>query len=289
MSFEYPIAFIIPVVYIICKIFCPAKTEALIFPKATYFNDIKNKFSFLELLIIILLSTALASPIKTKIIKTSNGYGYDIVTILDTSGSMGEFSKIENAKAIISDFAKKRKNDRIALVVFGNIAYIASPLTFDKKSFDEILKRIYVGIAGGKTAIYDALFLSSTLFKNSHAKNKIAILITDGKDNSSITPLEIALKKLKKEHIKVYTIGLGPDVDASILKKIAKETNGKFFYLTNAEKLKEVYAQINRLEKSKVANNILIQKKYFFIYPLGAAIVLFIIFLIDYRRKIWNF
>ncbi|NPA87834.1 vWA domain-containing protein [Caminibacter pacificus] len=289
MSLEYPFFLLIPILFIVCKILCPAKTEALIFPNASYFDKIKNKISFFEILIITLLSIALASPVKTKILKTNNNLGYDIVTILDTSGSMGEYGKIENAKAIISDFATKRKNDRIGLVVFGNIAYIASPLTFDKKSFNEILKRIYVGIAGGRTAIYDALFLSTTLFKNSHAKNKIAILITDGKDNSSITPLDIALKKLKKAHIKVYTIGLGPDVDAAVLEKIAKSTGGKFFYLTNANELKEVYRQINKLEKSKVASNIIIQKEYYFFYPLIAGIILFIFFLFDYRRKIWNF
>ncbi len=289
MSLEYPVALIIPFLFVLCKIFCPAKTEALLFPNAKFFDKTKNKISIFETVIITLLALALASPVKTKIIKTNNNYGYDIVTLLDTSGSMGEFGKIEAAKAIISDFAKKRKNDRIGLVIFGTIAYIASPLTFDKKSFNEILKRVYVGIAGGRTAIYDALFLSTTLFKNSKAKNKIAILITDGKDNSSLTPLEVTIKKLKKEKIKVYTIGLGPDVDTNVLKEIAKSTGGEFFYITNAKELKEVYNQINSLEKSKVTSNIIYQKEYFFIYPLAAAIILYIFFLISYRRKIWNF
>ena len=289
MSLEYPFFLIIPIIFVICKIYCPKQVEALIFPNAKEFDLIKNKISFLEVIIIFLFSLALASPIKTKIIKTQNSFGYDIATILDTSGSMGEYGKIENAKAIISDFINKRKNDRIALVVFGNIAYIASPLTYDKKSFNEILKRIYVGIAGGRTAIYDALFLTTTLFKNSKAKNKIAILITDGKDNSSITPLDLALKKLKKAKIKVYTIGLGPDVDAKTLQTIANTTGGKFYYLTNAAQLKDVYDEINHLEKSKISGKIIIQKKYYFFYPLILGIFLYILFLGEYRRKLWSF
>jgi Ca-activated chloride channel family protein len=289
MSFEYPLAFLIPVIFIICKLLCPAKTEALIFPNTEYFQKRKFKVSLLELIIIILISVSLASPVKTQVIKNISKKGYDIVAVLDTSGSMNEYHKIENAKAIIADFAKKRKNDRMGLVIFGNIAYIASPLTYDKKTFEQILRRIYVGIAGGRTAIYDALFLSAGLFKNSKAKNKIIILITDGQDNQSVTPLDVAIKELKKFHIKVYAIGLGPFVNSTVLKKIAKSTGGKYYHLTNPAQLKEVFSQINRLEKSIIKSNAIILNKYFYQYPLILAILLYVIFLYVYRRNIWSF
>ncbi len=287
MSFEYPYAFLLIILFIICKIYCPAKSETIIFPNASFFDKTKYKIPILEGLIIILLSTALASPVKTKIIK-SEKKGYDIVTVLDTSGSMGEYHKLDNAKAVIMEFAKKRKNDRLGLVIFGNIAYIASPLTYDKKSFEDILKRIYVSIAGGRTALYDALFLAGNLFKKSHAKEKILIIITDGVDNASITPLDVVLKKLKKKHIKVYAIGLGPDADTAVLEKISKNTGGKFYYLTNFSMLKKVFSDINRLEKSNI-NNIVIEKIYYFQYPLIAAVLFFILFLYRFRRQIWNF
>lgn len=287
MILEYPLMLLIPIIFLICYKFCKAKVEAIIFPNSSFFVK-KIPFNLSLFLAVLFFSIALSSPIKTKIYKIHQE-GYDILTILDTSGSMKMYHKLNNAKAIISDFAKKRKNDRLGLVIFGNIAYIASPLTYDKKIFNDILSRIYAGIAGESTAIYDALFLSTNLFKTSKAKNKIAILITDGIDNSSSTPKDLVIKTLKKEKIKVYTIGLGRDVNTKDLEKIAKETGGKFFWVNNIKELKEVYETINKLEKSKVNTKIKYQKIYYFQYPLFLGIIFYLFFLFNYRRSIWNF
>jgi len=287
VSFEYPFAFLLILVFLICKYLCPVKSESIIFPNAAFFSKSRYKISLLEILIVILLSTSLASPITTKIIE-SEKKGYDIVTVLDTSGSMAEYNKLNNAKRVILEFAKKRKNDRLGLVIFGNIAYIASPLTYDKNTFEEILKRIFVSIAGGRTALYDALFLAGNLFNKSHAKEKIMIVITDGIDNQSITPLDVVIKKLKKEHIKVFTIGLPPDADSATLEKIAKSTGGKFYYLTNINQLKEVFKDIDSLTKTNI-QNVMIEKVYYFQYPLFAAVLLYLLFLYRFRRNIWNF
>lgn len=287
MILEYPITLIIPIIFLVCYKFCKAKVEAIIFPNSSFFLK-KIPFNLPLFLAILFFSIALSSPIKTKIYKIHQE-GYDILTILDTSGSMKMYHKLDNAKAIISDFTKKRKNDRLGLVIFGNIAYIASPLTYDKKIFNDILSRIYAGIAGESTAIYDALFLSTNLFKTSKAKNKIAILITDGIDNSSSTPKDLVIKTLKKDKIKVYTIGLGRDVNTKDLEKIAKETGGKFFWVNNIKELKEVYETINKLEKSKVNTKIKYQKIYYFQYPLFLGIIFYLFFLFNYRRSIWNF
>ncbi|ACM92316.1 von Willebrand factor, type A [Nautilia profundicola AmH] len=288
MSFEYPLFLIIPVLYLILKYFFSSEDDRIIFPNAHIFQKSKNRFSLLEFFIIFFLSVALASPVKSKIITNTHKKGYNIVIDLDTSGSMAEFNKIDAAKAVSLDFAKKRKNDALGLVVFGNIAYIASPLTFDKKTFEDILKRIYVSIAGGKTAIYDALFLSSNLFKNANGE-KIIILLTDGMDNMSITPLDVVIKKLKKEHIKVYSIAIGGDADLSVLKKISKETNGKFYIASSLEDLKKIYSDINKLTKSNIKSNIQILNEYYFSYPLFLALILFLIYLYQYRKNIWNF
>jgi len=167
--FEYPIALLIPIIYIICKLKCPLRSEKIIFPNAFVIKN-KNIINIWEFLTILFLSIALASPVKTKIIPTQKK-GYNIVIDLDTSGSMQQFNKLIIAKRVLNDFLKKRKNDRLGLVIFGNIAYIASPLTPDKKALSEILKKIYPTIAGEKTAIYDALFLSTNLFKKSLKNN----------------------------------------------------------------------------------------------------------------------
>jgi len=288
MSFEYPLFLIIPVIYLIIKYFFSANDEKIIFPNATFFTKSINRFSLLEFLIILLLSIAISSPVKSEIITNTYKKGHNIVIALDTSGSMEEFHKLDAAKAVSLDFANKRKNDALGLVVFGNIAYIASPLTFDKKTFSSILKRIYVGIAGGKTAIYDALFLSANLFKNVKGE-KIIILLTDGMDNMSKIPFDVMIKKLKKEHIKVYTIGIGGDTDIDVLKTIAKETNGKFYIANSLGDLKKIYNDIDKLNKTKIKSNIQILNKYYYMYPLSFALILFLIYLIRYRKSIWNF
>ena len=288
MSFEYPFVLILPVIYLVLKYFFIAKDDRIIFPNATLLAKTKNRFSLLEFLIILLLSLALSSPVKSKILTNTYKKGYNIVIDLDTSGSMEEFNKIDAAKAVSLDFAKKRKNDALGLVVFGNIAYIASPLTFDKKVFSDILKRIYVSIAGGKTAIYDALFLSSNLFKDANGQ-KIIILLTDGMDNASITPPDVVLKKLKKEHIKVFTIAIGGDANIRVLKKIAKTTGGKMYIANSLADLKKIYEDINKLTKSKIKSDIRILNEYYYQYPLLLALILFLIYLYQYRKSIWNF
>jgi len=284
--FEYPFFLLIPLIYIVCKIKCPLRSDKIIFPNAFVLKH-KKFINIWEFLAILFLSIALASPVKTKVITTIKK-GYDIAIDLDTSGSMEQFNKINIAKKVISDFIKKRKNDSLGLVVFGNIAYIASPLTQQKTALLEVLKRIYPTIAGERTAIYDSLFLSSNLFKHSKTKNKIIILVTDGMDNSSQIPFDVMIKKLKKEKIKVYTIGIGNQIDSEVLRAIANKTGGRFFNVFSQEDLKNVYKTINSLEKSKIKSKSLIKKKYYFEYPLMLGILFFLIMI--YKRQIkWKF
>jgi len=288
MSLQYPLFLLVPLAYLILKYFISAQDDRIIFPNADIFNKSINRFSLTEFTVVLLISLALASPVKTNVLKNSYKKGYNIVIDLDTSGSMGEFHKLDAAKAVSLDFAKKRKNDRLGLVVFGNIAYIASPLTYDKKTFKNILQRIYVSIAGGKTAVYDALFLSSKLFKNSSGE-KIIILLTDGIDNASVTPYDVVIKKLKKEHIRVYTIGLGPDSDINTLKKIASQTGGKFFIANSLADLKNIYKTINSLTKTKIKADVKITYTYYYQYVLALALLAMLVYLIQYRKNIWNF
>jgi Ca-activated chloride channel family protein len=270
------------------KYFFTSADDRIIFPNTELFAKSVSRFSLPEFLIILFLSVALASPVKSRIITDTYKKGYNIVIDLDTSGSMEEFHKLDAAKAVSLDFAKKRKNDALGLVVFGNIAYIASPLTFDKKTFSDILSRIYVSIAGQDTAIYDALFLSSDLFKNTKG-SRIIILLTDGMDNASITPLDVVIKKLKKEHIKVFAIGIGSDADVNVLQKIARSTGGKFYLASSLQDLQQIYKDIDKLTKSKIKSNIRILNTYYYQYPLFIAILLFLFYLYQYRKNIWNF
>jgi len=219
--------------------------DALFFPTIKFLKKATKKSMLLDnslkILVILLLASSLASPIIRDQISIKNDKGYEISLIVDASGSMEENSKFEIVKEIVSDFLDKRVHDKIGLSIFGDFAYVAVPLTYDKKSIKMLLQRLQVGVAGSRrTALYEALFLSSNLFKNSHAKKKIAILLTDGMNNVDNIPLSVAIKTVKKYGIKVYTVGIGRvgDFNPVVLKKIADESGGKFFQANSKQRLK---------------------------------------------------
>jgi len=159
-------------------------------------------------------------------------------------------------------------------------------LTYDKKSLSDLLEKIEVGIAGTqRTALYEALFMSSKLFKSSEAKNKIAILLTDGVDNAATVPLSVAINTAKKYGIKVYVIGVGGsgDFDPEVLSRIAVATGGKFYKAGSKERIAEIYAEIDALEKSEINADKYVKKQYFYAYPLSFALLLFVMMI--YMRR----
>ncbi len=290
--FEYPFVFLILLLFIVCEKFCKAKRQQLIMPNLPMLKKVAQKQSFLvqgvKALMFLLLVIALASPIKEDEVVVQNDKGYEISLLLDASGSMEQYEKFEIVKGIVLDFLKKREHDKLGLTIFADFAYVAIPLTYDKKSVSELLKMIDVGIAGKqRTALYEALFMSSKLFKDSHAKHKIAILLTDGVDNTGTVPLDVAIKTAKKYGIKVYVIGVGGDrdVDKNVLNEIAKETGGKFYMAGTAERIQEIYDEIDQLEKSEIKANKFIKKHYYYQYPLGGAILLVFLYILMRRRR----
>ena len=290
--FEYPSLFLLAVLFLICERFCKAKRRQLIMPNMPMLKKVALSQSLwvnaLKFAMIALLITALASPIKEDEIVVQNDKGYEISLLLDASGSMEEFNKFGIVKEIVLDFLKKRVHDKLGLTIFADFAYVAIPLTYDKKSISELLQKIDVGVAGKqRTALYEALFMSSKLFKESKAKHKIAILLTDGVDNAGTVPLDVAIKTAKKYGIKVYTIGVGGagDYNPEVLQRIAKETGGKFYEAGSKERIKAIYDEIDTLEKSDIKANKYVKKHYFYQYPLGAAIVVMFIYILARRRR----
>jgi len=293
IEFIYPWAFLIIIPFIICQIFCKPKLDAIFFPTMKFLKQATKKNLFIEnilkFLIILLLTTALANPVIKDKINIQNDKGYEISLIVDASGSMAENNKFNIVKEIVSDFLDKRKHDKIGLSIFADFAYVAVPLTYDKKSIKRLLSRIQVGIAGSRrTALYEALFLSSNLFKHSHAKKKIAILLTDGMNNVENIPLNVAIDTVKKYGIKVYTVGVGTagDFNPNILKKIARESGGKFFSANSKQKLASIYATIDKLEKSKIKANKYVKKSYYFAYPLSLALFLIILLIFSKNKEL---
>ena len=291
-SFEYPYLLLLLVPFFLCLKFCKEKNEKFIFPNATLFKQLGSKKSsmqtLLKVLAFILLTIALASPFRQDDVIIQKDKGYEISLILDASGSMQQMDKFGIVKGIVSDFIKARPHDKLGLTIFADFAYVAIPLTYDKQSIQRLLSKIDVGIAGTqKTALYEALFMSSKLFKDSHAKEKIAILLTDGMDNADTIPLDVAIKTAKKYGIKVYVIGVGGagDYNPSILRTIAKDTGGEFFGANSIEKLKKIYSVINQLEKSEIKADKYIKKSYFFQYPLGTSLLIMIGYILLRRRR----
>ncbi len=289
--FEHPLWLLLPLLYLICAKFCKPRSEALFFPGTAMLRSAVQKSRIgagvVKFLIVALFSVALASPVVENEVTVQNDKGYEISLIMDASGSMEENNKFGIVKEIVEDFLDKRKHDKIGLTIFADFAYVAVPLTYDKKSIKRLLKRLDVGVAGKqRTALYEALFLSSNLFKDSKSKNKIAVLLTDGMDNTNTIPLDVAIKTIKKYGIKVYTIGIGNpgDFNAQVLQYIAQESGGKFFMANSVQKLKAIYDMIDRLEKSEIKANKYVKKNHYFQYPLAGGLLLLVGFFF-YRNR----
>lgn len=291
-SFEYLDVFWILLLYILCKMICKEKSQKIYFSNIEMISKASGKtylfVEILKLMILFCMVFALASPIKTKTMVSSQGEGHEIALILDASGSMLENNKFESTKKILYEFIKKRPNDLISLSVFADYAYVATPLSFDKTIITSVLKFTEVGVAGKfETALYEALFLSSNLFKDSKSKNKIAILITDGINSAESVPLQTAIKRAKKFSIKVYSVAIGKkgDFNSEVLRKIANETGGKFFQGSSSSELEKIYETINSLEKSQIKTTKFTQTIYYFQYPAYLGIFFLLIYILIQRSK----
>ncbi len=301
ITFEYPYVFLVIPLFLLCFYFCKEKSEAIFFPNAEiFFEEGYKKSRFITALkwtAIILAVVSLASPVKEDKFDIAKKEGYALCLVLDASGSMRypfssdpnqPKSKFDIAKELSVKFIRKRRSDLIGLVVFGNFAYTAAPLTYDSDILTQIINSLYAGIAGPNyTVINEALFQSAKLFSKTDAKTKIAIFLTDGKSRGDNIPLEVAIKSLKKYKVKVYTIGIGEEDDFNEieLRSIAKETGGVFFNAQNKETLKEIYDKIDKLEKSEIKSNKFVKKEYLYELPLFLSVLflLFYIYLINKR------
>ena len=296
---EHPFVLFIVIIFILCHLFCPAKTRALYYPHISMMKEatsFKTPWqTFFKFIAITGLLLALASPYKSKHIDITPKQGFDIGLLLDASESMLErgfdmsnrrLDRFDVVKNVVSDFAKKRINDNLGVVVFGQFAFIAAPLTFDKAIISDIVKRLRVGIAGRSTAIYDALGQGVNLLRKSKAKTKILILLTDGRNTSFNASLDDVLHLAQKYEVKVYTIGIGREGEYNqiLLHKIAAETKGKTFSARSGEELTEIYAEIDRLEKSEIKSKSFEKRIYYYHYPLAIAIFALILFILFRQR-----
>jgi Ca-activated chloride channel family protein len=233
--------------------------------------------ALLRLLALASLIVALARPQSVSSRENISAEGIDIVLVLDISGSMlaEDFTpnRLEAAKAVADEFVQGRTNDRIGLVVFAAESFTQCPLTIDYPVLRTLLKEVKKGMITDGTAIGLALANGVNRLKDSDAKSKVMILLTDGVNNrGEIDPITAA-KLAATYGIRVYTVGVGAmgqapypvetpfgiqrrlvpvEIDEKTLTTVAEMTGGKYFRATDNRKLKAIYEEIDQLERTKI-------------------------------------
>ena len=245
-----------------------------------FWTILKHSLFALRALAITLIIVAMARPQTVDVsTKTKTTRGIDIVMAIDVSASMLakdlKPNRLEALKKVASKFINRRPNDRIGLVEYAGESYTRTPVTSDKGIILKSLRDIkYNTIITGGTAIGMGLATAVNRLKESKAKSRIIILLTDGVNNSGFIDPKTASELAVEYGIKTYTIGLGSngmalspvainngkfqysriqvEIDEKLLKEIASETGGKYFRATNNKKLEDIYDEIDKLEKTEI-------------------------------------
>jgi len=235
----------------------------------------RHVFFGLRLLALSILILALARPQSPNNWKDVSTEGIDLVIAMDISGSMlaEDFkpNRLEAGKDVASEFINDRKNDRIGLVVFSGRSFTQCPLTSDHESLLNLFHGIKSGMIEDGTAIGEGLATAINRLKDSDAKSKVIILLTDGVNNAGVIDPYTASDIAKTFNLRVYTIGIGTrgkapypiqtpvgtqyqnidvEIDEALLQHISEQTGGKYFRATDKNKLREIYKEIDQLEKT---------------------------------------
>lgn len=262
----------------------------------------------LRVLTIVLISVALARPQISNVSEDINSEGIDIVICLDISGSMmaEDFqpNRVEEAKHVALDFVEHRPGDRIGFVIFAGESFTQCPITTDHAVLENQIEKVNTGLLEDGTAIGMGLATSVERLKDSKAKSKVIILLTDGVNNTGLIDPLTALEIAKAYGVRIYTVGIGTNgvapypvqtplgvqmqdmqvqIDEPLLRKIAAGTGGKYFRATDNVSLEDIYHQIDQMEKTKV--KITSYKRYeelFYPLALAALVLLFLETLLRY-------
>ena len=262
-----------------------------------------------------LILIALARPQSISSSKEPPKPVVDIVICLDTSLSMSAVdfdpdNRLDAAKSAAEEFIRKRPLDRLGLVVFGGKAITQCPLTLDHETLIELLKSVPINATQTDgTAIGSALALSSTLLADSEAKSKVVILLTDGRNNTGNIDPVTATRAAKDLGIKIYSIGcavpggglipvedpvfgkrlvkMAEDLDEPALMEIARVSGAKYFRVTSMKRFKEIYNEIDSMEKTKIETETLSQKKDLYV-PVLVLVFVFLFTGFALKESVWR-
>ncbi len=289
----------------------PSKTLAL-----------RRLFQGLRLATIALLMIAMARPQTGRTQTQVRTEGIDIVLAIDTSDSMQALdldanrriadrrNRLEVVKSVVEEFVHKRDNDQIGLVVFGAEAFTQCPLTLDHGIVATFMERLEIGMAGSATAIGSALGTAVKRLRDSEAKSKVVILLTDGRSNAgSLSPAKAA-EVAATFDVKIYTIGAGSrekapfivdslfgkqvvyqdvEIDETTLRRIAELTGGEYFRAEDEKALQQIYEQIDQLEKTEITMSSYMEYNEqfrWFVIPALALLLLEVVMLGTRFRKL---
>lgn len=262
----------------------------------------RHSLFVLRMITLTLLIIALSRPQTISSKRNIDIEGIDIVLAMDVSSSMlaRDFTpdRIGAAKKIATQFVREHPNDRIGLVIFSGESFTQAPMTTDHSMVIKLMEEIKSGMIDDGTAIGDGLATAVSRLQNSSAKSKVIILLTDGVNNTGAVDPQSASDMAKLFGIRVYTIGIGTEgyapypvqtpygtqmqqikgqIDEALLKKIADNTGGNYYRAENNEKLKSVFTEISKLEKSKITVHQFDKKHEAFFQFALIALILFVL------------
>ena len=239
-------------------------------------NLLRHVPFILRIFALVMIVVAIARPRSSEEFSKVDTEGIDIVLAMDVSTSMLARDltpdRINAAKDIAIEFISQRPSDRMGIVVFAGESFTQCPLTTDRATLINLMKEVQTDIIEDGTAIGNGLATAVARIKDSDAKSRVVILLTDGVNNSGEVSPQMAAEIAKTYGIRVYTIGVGKEgmapypvmtpwgvqvqnmkveIDEALLKEIAESTGGRYFRATDNTKLAEIYSEINRMEKAK--------------------------------------
>lgn len=292
MIFLHPwiLLLIIPVLLVAIIYFFKTKqndlTISLVDTKTSYANAF-DKLGFylpflLRIVVLVLIVIMLARPQIGESYTVNKHNGLDIFFAVDTSQSMSAPDLKLNGRAVdrltvlkktLTDFVKRRTNDRLGLLVFGEEAFTQCPLTLDHGAILDLISHLEIGMVGNATAIGSAIAIGVKRLKDLPAKSKVLILMTDGQNTAGNISPEVATELARELGIKIYAIGIGQEgeipmkidtpfgpltvmqqtvIDEDLLVQMSESTGGKYFRARNTEELEKIYSYIDKLEKTEV-------------------------------------
>lgn len=268
-----------------------------------------NKKAPLILLIIIWALLVLASTRPQWLGEAVNipTEGREMMIAVDLSGSMQvedmtlngrAVNRLDMLKVLLGDFIKRRTGDRLGLILFGDDAYMQTPMTFDRKTVQQMLDETVLGLVGQQTAIGDAIALAVKRFNEADESNRVLLLLTDGQNTAGkITPEE-ALELAVAKKVTIYSIGIGADVmlqqsvfgtrrvnpssdlDEKSLKQLAEKTGGYYFRARSSADLTQIYQLLDTLEPIEQDKKQMRPLSALYFWPLGIALALCFIYLV---------